>query len=147
MHIKPIITVFLGIIFVLVFSGCSYLTDFYIQNLTATKKIIKINYNYPISKAIANDPGSFEFNYENEVLTPRSFQKIKSLKSLEKKVVGDSAIVLEIYPNSTTRIDKSHNGNWRDKIKSVEMDGKVFTPAELKNKTKFISNDYILKIK
>ena len=144
MSIKSIVTVFLAFVFILAFSGCSYLTDFYIQNLTPTKKIIKINYNYPISKAINND--SFGFDYENRVLSPRSFRKIKNLKSLEKKVAGDSSIVVEIYPNSTTRIDKSYNGRWRYKIKNVEIDGVPFSLEDLKNRTKLISNDYVYKI-
>ncbi len=33
-----------GIIFVFIFSGCSIPTDFYIQNLTGTQKVLKINY-------------------------------------------------------------------------------------------------------
>lgn len=127
-----------------IFSGCSYLTDFYIQNLTSTKKIIKINYNYPILNAINND--SFGFNYENKILSPRAFQKLKNPKSLEKIEVRDSVVILEIQPNSTTRIDKSYNGRWRYRIKSVEIDGKIFNVKELNDKTKWISNDYVYKI-
>lgn len=146
MSVKSIPIAFLSVVFVLLFSGCSYLTDFYIQNLTGSKKIIKINYNYPVSKAINNDPASFRFNYENEVLSPRAFRKINNLKFLEKMELKDSAIVLEIPPNSTTRIDKSHNGRWRYMIKSVEVDGKTFSTEELQRKTKLISNDYVYKI-
>lgn len=146
MKIKAVISLLLGGFFGMIFSGCSYLTVFYIQNLSNIPQIIKINYNYPVSKAIKNEPESFSFNYENGILTPRAFQKIKNLKSLEKIEVRDSAIVLKIYPNSTTRIDKSHNGRWRYMIKSVGIDGKIFNPDELRNKTKLISNDYILKI-
>lgn len=146
MSINAITKGLLGIIFILVFSGCSYLTDFYIQNLTATKKILKINYNYPISKVINNDSTNFGFNYENGILSPKAFRKIKNLKSLQKIEVKDSAVVLEIPPNSTTRIDKNHNGRWRYMIKSVQVDGKAFSTAELQNKTKFISNDYVYKI-
>ncbi|WP_185288052.1 hypothetical protein [Chryseobacterium lactis] len=144
MSVKSITIGFLSFIFVLLFSACSYLTDFYIQNLTSTKKIIKINYNYPISKAINND--SFGFNYENKILSPRAFQKLKNPKSLEKIEVRDSAVILEIQPNSTTRIDKSYNGRWRYRIKSVEIDGKIFNVKELTDKTKWISNDYVYKI-
>ncbi|BAP30914.1 uncharacterized protein CHSO_1877 [Chryseobacterium sp. StRB126] len=146
MNVKLVTIGFLSVAFVLVLSGCSYLTEFYIQNLTGSKKIIKINYNYPVSKAINNDPASFGFNYENEVLSSKAFRKINNLKSLEKIEVKDSAIVLEIPPNTTTRIDKSHNGRWRYMIKSVEADGKIFSTVELQNITKFISNDYIYKI-
>lgn len=146
MSVKSITIASLSVVFVLLFSACSYLTDFYIQNLTETKKIITINYNYPVSKAINNDPASFGFNYENEVLSPRAFRKIKNLKSLEKIEVKDSTIVLEIPPNTTTRIDRSHNGRWRYMIKSVEVDGKTFSTEELQRKTKLISNDYVYKI-
>lgn len=62
MNAKSITIVFLCCIFAAVLSGCSWLTDFYIQNLTDSKKIIKINYSYPISKAMDNEPGSFGFN-------------------------------------------------------------------------------------
>ncbi|MBP2616261.1 hypothetical protein [Chryseobacterium jejuense] len=146
MSIKAITLGFLSSIFVLMLLGCSYLTEFYIQNQTGTPKIIMINYNYPISKAIKDEPAGFGFNYENGILSPRDFRKIKNLKSIEKIEVKDSAIILEVQPNSTTRIDRSHNGNWRYRIKSVEVNGKTFSPEELKNKTKFISNDYVYKI-
>ncbi|WP_347217196.1 hypothetical protein [Chryseobacterium sp.] len=146
MNVKSITIALLSFIFVLMFSACSYLTDFYIQNLTGTKKIIEINYNYPVSKAINNDPAGFGFNYENEILSPKAFRKIKNPKSLEKIEVKDSAIVLEVPPNSTTRIDKSHNGRWRYMIKSVEVDGKAFSTIALQNKTKLISKDYVYKI-
>ncbi|SDI26461.1 hypothetical protein [Chryseobacterium jejuense] len=146
MSINSITIGFLSFIFVLLFSGCSYLTDFYIQNLTGTKKIITIKYNYLISQAIKNDPAKFRFNYENGILSPKDFQKIKSLKSIEKIEVKDSAIVLEVQPNSTTRINRSHNGRWRYMIKSVEVDGKSFSTEELQRKTKFISNDYVYRI-
>lgn len=137
---------FLSFIFITVLSGCSWLTDFYIQNLTGTKKIIKINYNYPVSKAIDDESGSFAFNYVNGILSPRSFYKIKNSKALEKIQVRDSSIVIELYPNSTTKIYKSHNGSWRYMIKSVEIDGTIFYPSELKDKIKFIRNDYVYKI-
>ncbi|PWW19068.1 MULTISPECIES: hypothetical protein [unclassified Chryseobacterium] len=146
MSIKSITIGFLCCIFVTVLSGCSWITDFYIQNLTGSKKIIKINYSYPISKAIDNKGGNFAFNYENGILSPRSFYKIKNPKSLEKIEVKDSSIVLELYPNSTTKIYKSHNGSWRYRIKSVEINGTIFYPSELINKSRYISKDYVYKI-
>lgn len=140
------ITGLLSCICILIFSGCSWITDFYIQNLTGTKKVIKINYNYPVSKAIDSESGNFGFNYENGILSPRSFYKIKNPKSLDKIKVRDSSIVIELYPNSTTKIYKSHNGSWRYRIKSVEIDGTIFSPAELKDRTRYIRNDYVYKI-
>lgn len=146
MSIKSITIGFLCCIFVAVLSGCSWITDFYIQNLTDSKKIIKINYSYPISKAMDNGADSFAFNYESGILSPRSFYKIKNPKSLEKIEVKDSSIVLELYPNSTTKIYKSHNGSWRYRIKSVEINGIIFYPSELINKNRYISKDYVYKI-
>ncbi|MDQ1856951.1 hypothetical protein [Chryseobacterium sp. WLY505] len=146
MSIKSITIGFLCCIFVAVLSGCSWITDFYIQNLTGSKKIIKINYSYPISKAIDNGGGSFAFNYENGILSPRSFYKIKNPKSLEKIEIKDSSIVLELYPNSTTKIYTSHNGSWRYRIKSVEVNGTIFYPSELINKSRYISKSYVYKI-
>ncbi len=146
MSIKSITIGFLCCILLAVLSGCSWLTDFYIQNLTDSKKIIKINYTYPISKVMDNEPGSIGFNYEHGILSPRAFYKIKNPKSLEKIEVRDSSIVLELYPNSTTKIYKSHNGSWRYRIKSVEIDGTIFYPEKLKDKSRYISNHYVYKI-
>lgn len=146
MSIKSITIGFLCCIFVAVLSGCSWITDFYIQNLTDSKKIIKINYSYPISKAIYNEADSFAFNYEHGILSSRAFYKVKNPKSLEKVEVKDSSIVLELYPNSTTKIYKSHNGSWRYRIKSVEINGTIFYPSELINKSRYISKDYVYKI-
>ncbi|QRA45054.1 hypothetical protein [Chryseobacterium cucumeris] len=146
MSIKSITIGFLCCIFITVLSGCSWITDFYIQNLTGSKKIIKINYSYPISKSIDNEVNSFAFNYENRILSPRSFYKIKNPKSLEKIEIKDSSIVLELYPNSTTKIYTSHNGSWRYRIKSVEINGTIFYPSELINKSRYISKGYVYKI-
>lgn len=93
-----------------------------------------------------NGADSFAFNYESGILSPRSFYKIKNPKSLEKIEVKDSSIVLELYPNSTTKIYKSHNGSWRYRIKSVEINGIIFYPSELINKNRYISKDYVYKI-
>lgn len=146
MSIKSLTIGFLCCIFGAVLSGCSWITDFYIQNLTDSKKIIKINYRYSISKAIANESDSFAFHYENGIWSPRSFYKIKNPKSLEKIEVKDSSVVLELYPNSTTKMYTSHNGSWRYRIKSVEINGTIFYPSELINKSRYISKSYVYTI-
>ncbi|MGU3376929.1 hypothetical protein [Chryseobacterium sp. M5A1_1a] len=136
------------IIFILSFLGCSTLNDFYVQNFTQTKKVIKINYNTSISKVLnVQYPGRFSFNYENEIIKPRTFIKRKNLKSLEKIEVSDSIIMLEIPPHSTVRIERTRNYNWDWAIDNIEIDHQKYSIQELQKKSKKFKTDYVYEIK
>lgn len=136
-----------GIIFVFIFSGCSIPTDFYIQNLTGTQKVLKINYKKGSSKRFSEDSyGVFSFNYENDIVNPKFFKKNrKNLKSLEKKTDSTSATII-IEAHSTVRIEKTHNFYWSWNIENIEIDGEKYTIKDLKNKSESIKDDYIFKI-
>lgn len=78
--------IFFGFIFLLLLFGCSIPTEFFIQNLTSSKHIIKINYKKKISNYLINDDyGRLSFNYEKGILNPGYFNRNKNdLKSLKK---------------------------------------------------------------
>ncbi|AZA76111.1 hypothetical protein EG347_00485 [Chryseobacterium sp. G0186] len=136
------------IFFALLFIGCSTLNDFYVQNFTQTKKTIKISYKTSISKVLNPQfPGRFSFNYENEIIKPRLFVKRKNLKSLEKIEVGDSALILEIPPHSTVRIERTRNYNWSWAIDHVEVDHQKYSIEELQKQSKRFKTDYVYEIK
>ncbi|MGN7866308.1 hypothetical protein [Chryseobacterium sp. 22458] len=136
-----------GIIFVFIFSGCSIPTDFYIQNLTGTQKVLKINYKKGSSKRFSEDPyGVFSFNYENDIVNPKFFKKNrKNLKSLEKKTDSTSATII-IEAHSTVRIEKTHNFYWSWNIENIEIDGEKYNSKDLEEKSERIKDDYIFKI-
>ncbi|MEF9480515.1 hypothetical protein OWR28_25060 [Chryseobacterium sp. 1B4] len=68
----------LSVVFALVFWGCSIPTDFYLQNLTETKKIVKINYKKRMVKELSEGSyGTPGFNYENDIVQPKFLEKIK----------------------------------------------------------------------
>lgn len=140
--------IFLGFTFFLLLFGCSIPTEFFIQNLTSSKHIIKINYKKKISNyLISDDYGRLSFNYENGILKPGYFNRNKNnLKSLEKTVISDTIIMIEVPASSTTRIEKTHNYNWHWTIKSVEIDNQEYSMEELGQKAEKIRNNYIYKI-
>ncbi|MDR4954693.1 hypothetical protein REB14_21140 [Chryseobacterium sp. ES2] len=136
----------LSVVFVLVFWGCSIPTDFYIQNLTETKKTVKINYKKRMVKELSEGSyGAFSFNYENDIVQPKFFRKTKNLKSLEKKM-DSSGVMLEINPHSTVRIEKTHNFMWKWYIVDVEIDGQKYSIDEIAKKSENVKDDYIFKI-
>lgn len=136
-----------GLIFVFIFSGCSIPTDFYIQNLSNTKKTIKINYNKKAFKRFSEDLyGTLSFNYENDIVQPRFFKKSKNLKNLEKIKVDSSSITMEIAAHSTVRIEKTHNYYWTWNIDTIEIDDLKYSVKEIKEKSVSIKNDYIFRI-
>lgn len=136
----------LSVVFVLVFWGCSIPTDFYLQNLTETKKTVKINYKKRMVKELSEGfYGTLSFNYENDIVQPKFFRKNKNLKSLEKKL-DSSGTTLEINPHSTVRIEKTHNFMWKWYIVDVEIDGQKYSIDEIIKKSESIKDDYIFKI-
>ncbi|MCE4063672.1 hypothetical protein LXM63_01075 [Chryseobacterium gleum] len=136
----------LSVVFVLVFWGCSIPTDFYLQNLTETKKTVKINYKKRMVKELSKGfYGTLSFNYENDIVQPKFFRKNKNLKSLEKKI-DSSGATLEINPHSTVRIEKTHNFMWKWYIVDVEIDGQKYSIDEIIKKSESIKDDYIFKI-
>lgn len=138
---------FYGVIFILVLLGCSIQTDFYIQNLTQTGKIVKINYGRKIINSLNNDSyGNFSFNYQDGIVKPGAFKKNKDLRSLEKINVNDSVITIEIPPHSTVRIEKTHNYYWMKSIGSIEIDGQKLSVKEVREKSDEFKDDYIYKI-
>ncbi|WP_241330918.1 hypothetical protein [Chryseobacterium arthrosphaerae] len=139
--------IILGIFFVFIFSGCSIPTDFYIQNLTGTPKVLKINYKKGAFDRFSEDSyGTFSFNYENDIVNPKFFKKNrKNLKSLEKKADSSgTTITIEAY--STVRIEKTHNFYWSWNIENIEIDGKRYNSKDLEEKSEKIKDDYIFKI-
>jgi len=136
----------LSVVFVLVFWGCSIPTDFYLQNLTETKKTVKINYKKRMVKELSEGfYGTLSFNYENDIVQPKFFRKNKNLKSLEKKI-DSSGATLEINPHSTVQIEKTHNFMWKWYIVDVEIDGQKYSIDEIIKKSESIKDDYIFKI-
>lgn len=140
--------IFFGFTFLLLLFGCSIPTEFFIQNLTSSKHIIKINYKKKISNDLINDDyGRLSFNYENGILKPGYFNRNKNnLKSLEKTVINDTIIMIEVPANSTTRIEKTHNYSWHWTIKSVEIDNQEYSMKELGKKAEKKRDNYIYKI-
>lgn len=140
------IILILGIAFVFIFSGCSIPTDFYIQNLSNTKKTVKVNYKKGVLKRFSEDLyGTFSFNYENDIVQPKFFKKSKNLKTLEKKV-DSSSITVEIAAHSTVRIEKTHNYYWSWNIETIEIDDLKYSIKELEKKSENIKNDYVFRI-
>ncbi|KPE52412.1 hypothetical protein [Chryseobacterium indologenes] len=147
MNILKKFKILYGVIFIVILLGCSIPTDFYIQNLTQTSKVVKINYGRKITNALNNDGyGNFSFNYQEDIVKPKAFKKNKDLRSLKKISVNDSLITIEIPPHSTVRIEKAHNYSWTRDIRSIEIDGRKITIQDLQEKSEEIKDDYIYKI-
>lgn len=142
-----LIKIFLVITALQLLFGCSVSTEFYIQNLTSSGQIIKINYREKISNYLKQDfYGRQAFQYENGIVDPKTFIKNNNLKSLEKMIVDDSTIMVELPANSTTRIAKSMNYNWQSKILRIEIQDQKYSIADLEKKAQKVKYDYIYQI-
>ncbi|KQS91745.1 hypothetical protein [Chryseobacterium sp. Leaf394] len=141
------IKIFIGFISLFLLFGCSVSTEFFIQNLTSSKQIIKINFREKIPNYPEQDTyGWLGFNYINEIVKPEYFIKNKNLKSLKKTFVKDSAISVELPAFSTTRIVKSKNYNWQSRLQSIEIQNQKYTIKDLEKRAKKIKYDYIYQI-
>ena len=141
------IKIFIGFISLFLLFGCSVSTEFFIQNLTSSKQIIKINFKEKIPNYLEQDTyGWLGFNYINEIVKPEYFIKNKNLKSLKKTFVKDSAISVELPAFSTTRIVKSKNYNWQSRLQSIEIQNQKYTIKDLEKRAKKIKYDYIYQI-
>lgn len=141
------IKIFIGFISLFLLFGCSVSTEFFIQNLTSSKQIIKINFREKIPSYLEQDTyGWLGFNYINEIVKPEYFIKNKNLKSLKKTFVKDSAISVELPAFSTTRIVKSKNYNWQSRLQSIEIQNQKYTIKDLEKRAKKIKYDYIYQI-
>ncbi len=141
------IKILLGGTALLLLSGCSVSTEFFIQNLTSLRQTVTLNYKENMSSDLTKDSyGRQGLNYEDGIVNPRYFIKNKNLKSLEKIVVNDSVIRVELPAHSTTRIGKSQNYNWQSRIKSMEIQNQKYTIQDLEKKAEKIKYDYIYRI-
>lgn len=141
------IKIFLGFISLFLLFGCSVSTEFFIQNRTSLKQIIKINFKEKISNYLKQDTyGWLGFNYANGIVKPTYFIKNKNLQSLEKIFVNDSTISIELPAFSTARIVKSKNYNWQSRLESIEIQNQKYTIKNLEKKAEKVKYDYIYHI-
>lgn len=129
------------------FCGCSIRTDLYIQNLTENNLKITIKYKNSIIDRI-DENYELTFNFVNGVVPPKSFEDEINLQSLDKTIINDSTIVVELPKLSTVRIEKSTNNMWLHySIDYIEIKEKQIFAEEIKSKSVKIKSDYVYKIK
>ncbi len=141
MKTKCILKSFLGLGILMMFLECSTLSGFYVQNFSKSEKRINIYCKGNISQLL-NDK-KIKFAYENGLIKPKKFRKIKNKKMLEIESINDSTIVFKIPPRSTTDI----TWNYTRLINQVEINEEKYTFEELVKRSKWVKGDYILKIK
>lgn len=137
-----------GFFFLFITSGCSVLTDFYIQNLNNESKLIIIKYKFNIKSHLENDSsGEFSFNYKNSIASPKEFRKNKNLSSLNKTVINDYQIEVVLPPSSTTRVQKTFNYHWKNwSIDYIKIDNKEIKIEDIESHSIKDKTDYIYKI-
>lgn len=137
-----------GFFFLFSLSGCSVLTDFYIQNLSNESKHIIIKYKFNIKSQLENDSsGEFSFNYKNGIASPKEFRNNKNLPSLNKTVINDYQIEVVLPPSSTTRVEKTLNYRWRSwSIDNIKIGNKEIKIEDIESKSIKDKSDYIYKI-
>ncbi|RMB60894.1 hypothetical protein EAX61_05265 [Dokdonia sinensis] len=124
------------------FSGCSFLTEFYIQNFTNEPKIIQVKFN---EKRFIMDT----LDYTSRIVQPKKFWKIKN-DSLQQ-IVGiekESQLVeYVIKPNSTTRVVRSINYMWKTYfIDYIIIDSVKYTVDKIVEDSEKIKTHYVYKM-
>lgn len=138
----------IGFFALLILFGCSVSTEFFIQNLTTSQQIVKIKYKEKISKYLIQDFYKMQaFEYKNGIVNPKNFNKNNNAQSLEIMLVNDSTLMVELPANSTARIAKSMNYQWKSKLENVEIQNQKYSIKDLEKKSQKVKYDYIYQIK
>lgn len=125
--------------FLFLICGCSIPTEFFIQNHTEAVQTITITYK---KSTLSDLDKKIKFDFVNEIIDPRAFRKISNLSTLEKRIVNDSIISIDIPEKSTVRIEKTHNYRWYYTIENVEIQNQKHTIVDLIQSSEKIKTDY-----
>lgn len=127
----------------LVCAGCSVKTDLFVQNLTREKVSFKIVYARNVDFTKHSEQ---LFYYTDSIVNPKAFKKAKNLKALKPEAINDSAIVIEIPENTTTRVNTNHNQLYFEEIDYIEFGNQKLSIKEFYNLTTGQNRQRVFKI-
>jgi len=125
----------------LLFSGCSFLSEFFIQNRSKITDIaVTITYKIPKAEFVRKEAG---MNYVPQIVTPKQYRSEKRKAALTITDRSDSTISILVPSSSTARIASAKNMNYTSQILKLSHNGKHILIKELIAISKKYRWDYV----
>lgn len=126
----------------LLFSGCSFLSELFIQNRSKTTDVVvTITYKIPRAEFVRKEAG---MSYVPQIVTPKQYRRDKQKAALAVTNRSDSTISILVPASSTARIaSTSNNKSYGDQILKVSHNGKHIPIKELLAISKRYRWDYV----
>ena len=100
----------------LIFSGCSSLWGFYIQNGSEEHILVTIIYKVPANEFMEK---ASQMNYVPRICTPKQYRKDNQKVSLKIMHRSDSTITVSIPSQSTAKIESDNNHTFMNDIRQI----------------------------
>ncbi|HWK58919.1 MAG TPA: hypothetical protein VNQ80_16355 [Parapedobacter sp.] len=138
--IKPLIVV----VICLMLSGCSFLSQLFIQNRSKTKSIfVTVTYQIPAAEfAVKAD----HMEYVQRICNPKQYRDEEPKKSLKITHRSDSTMSFFIPPSSTAKIESTANMAYVSHIRHISYAGKHIPIRDFIDAAKKHRFDYVYRI-
>lgn len=135
MRLLTLLTVFL------LLSGCSFLSELYIQNRSKTNDmLVTIKYKIPKSEFARKEA---RMDYASKMLTPKQYRRDKRKTPLTVTHRSDSTLTVLIPASSTARIESTPNMVNMNHILEISYNGKRIPIKEFIAASKKYRWDYV----
>ncbi|WP_262247408.1 hypothetical protein [Parapedobacter soli] len=130
----------IAVILYLTFSGCSFLSELFIQNRSNESLSVTVTYKIPAAEFAAR---ASQMDYVRRICNPRQYRKDDRRTSLRITHRSDSTVSFFLPPQSTARIESADNRNFMSHIRQISYNGnhfsaKRFIAASLKRRFDYI---------
>lgn len=125
----------------LLFSGCSFLSELFIQNRSKTTDVV-VTITYKISQAefVRKEAG---MNYVPQIVTPKQYRSEKRKVAITITDRSDSTISILVPASSTARIASTSNMDYMNHILEISDNGKHIPIKKLIATSKKYRWDYV----
>ncbi len=110
-----------AIVICLMFSGCSFLSELFIQNQSQESASVTITYQVPAAEFMEK---ANQMDYVPRICNPKQYRKDDRKTSLKITHRSDSTLRFSIPPQSTARIESAANMAYVDHIRQISYAGK-----------------------
>ncbi|MEC3881508.1 hypothetical protein [Parapedobacter sp. 10938] len=108
----------------LMFSGCSFLSELFIQNRSNESLSITITYKVPAAEFAAK---ASQMDYVPRICNPKQYRKDDRRTSIKITHRSDSSVSFFIPPQSTARIESASNRDFMKHIRQISYDESHFS--------------------
>ncbi len=128
----------------LMLSGCSFLSQLFIQNRSKTKSIfVTVTYKIPAADFAVK---TNHMEYVQRICNPKQYREDERKKTLKITHRSDSTLSFFIPPSSTAKIESTANKAYVDHILQISYAGKHIPIKDFINAAKKHRFDYVYRI-